>query len=222
MSNAPAMSPRDRATTMEPLTTPQRIGPIRRLYNWVLSWAETRYGTPALATISFTESSFFPIPPDVLQIALSVSKPKWSYWYAFVSTLASVAGGVLGWVIGAVVWASIDQYFYAYVPGFSQAKFDWVSAQYQAGAFLAIVAAAFTPIPYKIFTIAAGACAVPLWTLVLASLVGRGARFFLVATAIYFFGERVKSLLEKYFEIACVVLFVALVGGFFAIKFLMH
>ncbi len=195
---------------------------LRRLYRWVLHWADTPYGTPALAVISFSESSFFPIPPDVLQIALSVSKPKRSFYYAGVSALASVLGGMAGWLIGNHLWQSVDQFFFSYVPGFNLDTFQYVQGKYRDNAFLAITAAAFTPIPYKVFTIAAGVFQVPLGTLVVASILGRSARFFSVATCIYLFGPTVKELLEKYFEIATFVLFVLFVGGFMAVKLLLH
>jgi membrane protein YqaA with SNARE-associated domain len=198
-----------------------RRGPLRRLYDWVLSWADSPRGTQALAVISFAESSFFPIPPDVLQIALSVAKPKRSFFYAAVSAVASVAGGVLGWAIGAGLWHLMAPWFFAYVPGFSPKKFEYVESLYQGNAFLAIFAAAFTPIPYKVFTIAAGACSVPLGTLVVASALGRSLRFFLVAAVTYFFGPTAKHVLDRYLEPATIILGLAIVGGFVAIKFLM-
>ena len=195
---------------------------VRRLYQWVLHWADTPYGTPALAAISFAESSFFPIPPDVLQIALSVSKPKRSFYYAAVSALASVAGGVLGWVIGFALWAAVGDFFYSYVPGVTEENVDYVGRMYQDNAVLALFGAAFTPIPFKVFTIAAGVFHqyVPLTTLIAISLVGRSSRFFLVALCIFFFGPRVKAFMERYFEIATFVLFVAVVAGFLAIRYL--
>lgn len=198
-----------------------RRGPLRRLYDWVLSWADSPFGLTGLAAISFAESSFFPIPPDVLQIALSVARPKRSFLYAIVSTVASVAGGVLGWAIGAGLWNLVAAWFFTYVPGFSQAKFDYVQSLYQTNALLAIFAAAFTPIPYKIFTIAAGVCSVPLGTLVVASALGRGARFFLVATATYFFGAAAKRFLDRYLELITLLLLVAIVAGFVALQFLL-
>lgn len=201
--------------------TPSRRGPLRRLYDWVLSWADSRYGLAGLAAISFAESSFFPIPPDVLQIALSVAKPRLSFLYAAVSAVASVAGGVLGWAIGWGLWHLVSGWFFAYVPGFSHEKFDYVQSLYQNNAFLAIFAAAFTPIPYKVFTIAAGVCGVPLGTLVGASGLGRGARFFLVATAMYFFGSTAKRFLDRYLEVITLLLLAAIVAGFLAIKFLL-
>jgi membrane protein YqaA with SNARE-associated domain len=198
-------------------------GIIRRMYNWVLSWAETPYGTPALAIISFAESSFFPIPPDVLQIALSVSRPKRSFWYAGVSAVASVLGGIFGWLIGYALWESLGWIFLGgYVPGFSQKEVDYVGELYRTNAFWSILAAAFTPIPYKVFTVSAGIfhAYVPLSTLIIASVIGRSARFFLVATTIYFIGPKVRSLLEKRLELITIVLFVLVVLGFFAIKWL--
>jgi membrane protein YqaA with SNARE-associated domain len=206
---------------METSAPPARRGPLRRLYDWVLSWADSRFGTAALAGISFAESSFFPIPPDVLQIALSVAKPRASFFYAAVSAVASIAGGVFGWAIGLGLWHVVAPWFFSYVPGFSPEKFDYVESLYQNNAFAAIFIAAFTPIPYKIFTIAAGVCSVPLGTLVIASALGRGLRFFLVATVMYFFGATAKRLLDRYLEIVTLVLGAAIVAGFLAIKFLL-
>jgi membrane protein YqaA with SNARE-associated domain len=194
---------------------------VRRLYNWVLHWADTPYGTPALAAISFSESSFFPIPPDVLQIALSVAKPKRSYYYALVNAVCSVLGGVAGYFIGMFLWMETKDYFFTYIPGFTPAVFEVVEGKYRENAELAILAAAFTPIPFKVFTIAAGACNVPLLTLLWTSVVGRSARFFLVATTLYFFGPTAKSWLEKYFELITLTMFILLVGGFFVIKWLL-
>jgi len=195
---------------------------VRRLYQWVLHWAETPYGTPALAAISFAESSFFPIPPDVLQIALSVSRPRRSFYYAGVSALASVAGGVVGWFIGFALWAAVGDFFCRYVPGVTSENVDYVGQMYRDNAVMALFGAAFTPIPFKVFTIAAGVFHqyVPLTTLIAVSLVGRSLRFFLVAICIYFFGPRVKAFMERYFEIATLVLFLAVLAGFAAIKYL--
>jgi membrane protein YqaA with SNARE-associated domain len=194
---------------------------IRRLYDWVLSWADSRHGTAALAGISFAESSFFPIPPDVLQIALSVAKPKASFLYAAVSAVASVAGGVLGWFIGAGLWQAVAPWFFSYVPGFSADTFTHVESLYQSNAFAAIFAAAFTPIPYKVFTIAAGVCDVPLATLVAASALGRGGRFLIVATVMFFCGAAAKRFLDRYLEVATLALGAAVVAGFLAIRYIL-
>ncbi len=207
------------STSIEHLPGKENI--VRRLYRWVLHWADTPYGTPALALISFAESSFFPIPPDVLQIALSVSRPRRAFYYAAVSSVASVLGGVAGWYIGHLFWAGMSDFFFHYVPGFTPETFAKVQVKYEQNAVLAIFGAAFTPIPFKVFTIAAGVFNIPLATLMWASLLGRSLRFFIVATMVYLFGEQAKQLLEKYFEIITLSLFAILVAGFLAIKFLM-
>jgi membrane protein YqaA with SNARE-associated domain len=202
-----------------PESAPPKKNVVRRLYDWVLSWAETRYGTPALFVFAFVESSFFPIPPDVLQIALSAGKPKRAFWYATVSLVGSVLGALLGFLIGYVFWAATRDFFFNYVPGFSPKLFETVSGYYADNAFLAIFTAAFTPIPYKIFTIAAGVCQISLLTLIVASIIGRGGRFYLVAAIMYFFGPMVKLWIEKYFDILSFVFTVLLIGGFVFIKF---
>jgi len=196
---------------------------LRRLYDWVLHWADTPYGTPALFFLAFAESSFFPIPPDVLQIALSVSKPKRSFFYAAISGTGSVLGGVLGYIIGFALWAAVGGFFMRYVPGLTAENIDYVGRLYQQNAFWAIVCAGFTPIPYKVFTIAAGIFHeyVSLTILILGSVVGRFGRFFLVAACLYFFGPGVKALLEKYFDWAALGLAALAILGFVAIKWLL-
>ena len=194
---------------------------IRRLYDWVLSWAETRFGAPALFVLSFLESSFFPIPPDVLQIALSAGKPKRAFFYATISLAGSVLGAFLGFLIGYVFWVATQDFFFNYVPGFTEEAFDWVGEQYLENAFFAIFVAAFTPIPYKVFTVAAGVFSVSLWTLLVASIVGRGARFYLVAAMMYFFGPTVKIWIDRYFNLLTIVFTLLLIGGFVVIKFVM-
>lgn len=193
---------------------------IRRLYDWVLSWANHPAGIWALAGISFAESSFFPIPPDVLQIALGLSKPKKSFWYAFVSSVASVLGGVFGYFIGYFLYESIGKGIINLYH--LQATFEKVGAYYQDQAFIWIFIAAFTPIPFKVFTIAAGVYHdfVPLWILVGASAIGRPARFFSVGALIYFFGPKVKDFIDRYFNWLTIAFGILLVGGFLAFKYL--
>jgi membrane protein YqaA with SNARE-associated domain len=194
------------------------FGLLRRLYDWVLSWEKSKYGTAALAANAFAESAFFPIPPDVLQIALSVAKPKRSFWYALVSSVFSVLGGILGYAIGFFLFESVGQLIINTL-GY-QDYFNIVGGLYKENAFLAILGAAFTPIPYKVFTIAAGFWSVGLFPLILASIVGRSARFFIVATLIYFFGARVKVFIERYFNWLSLLFFVLIVLGFVALKYL--
>ena len=174
----------------------------------------------ALAGISFAESSFFPIPPDVLQIALSVGKPKKSYLFAAVSVIASVLGAVVGWAIGWGLWQFVDTFFYSVIPWFTPEKFNYVESLYQENAFLWLILSAFTPIPFKIFTIAAGACSVPLPTLIIASSIGRGCRFFLVATIMRIFGKQARDILDKYLEGITLLFGFLILVGVYALKFL--
>lgn len=206
----------------DPANAPGRRGIIRRMYDWVLSWADSRWGTAALFGISFAESSVFPIPPDVLQVALSASRPRWSFWYAAVSAVGSVLGAVLGWYIGCALWESLGGAMLRWVPGLTQEKVDYVGGLYERHAVPTILTAAFTPIPFKVITIAAGVFHqhVPLWTLVWASAVGRSARFVLVAALMYFFGPPVREFVEKRLEWVTVGLVAAVVLGFVALKWL--
>jgi len=193
------------------------FGLLRRIYDWVLSWAHRKYSNAALFVLAFAESSFFPIPPDVLQIALSVSKPKRSFFYAFISTVGSVLGGILGYFIGLFLFDAIGGLIINSL-GY-QAQFQSVGNLYSSYAFLAILVSAFTPIPYKVFTIAAGFWQVGLLPLVAASVIGRGARFFLVATLFYFFGPKIKEFIDKYFNMLTIIFIILLIGGFLAIKY---
>lgn len=192
---------------------------IRRLYDWVLSWADTRYGVPALAIVSFMESSFFPVPPDPLLMALSLGKPKKAFWYALVCTLASVIGGIVGYLIGWALWDLLSGFFLTYV--FSIEAFNYVGGLYKENAFLAILGAAITPIPYKVFTVAAGVFHINFLYLIIASVIGRSARFFIEGGLIYFFGDRIRSFIDKYFNLLLTLFFVLIVLGFIIIKYLL-
>lgn len=196
--------------------------PLRKLYYWTLHWADTKYALPALCLLSFAESSFFPIPPDILLMAMCFARPqKWVLYSAW-CTAASVAGGVLGWFLGWGFWEMTKNFFFDVVPGFTPEIFEKVRHLYADNAFLAILTAAFTPIPYKVFTVAAGVFAISIPTLILASIVGRGGRFFLVGAVIRFFGPKAKPFLEKNFELATVLLLGLFIAGFAAIKYLKH
>ncbi len=192
---------------------------IRRLYDWVLSWANTPYGVPVLAVLAFVEASFFPIPPDVLLMALALAMPLKSYKFALVATLGSVAGGALGYLIGWGMWDLIGGYFYEYVPGVTAAGFEQVGGLFAQYGFWIIFAAGFTPIPYKIFTIAAGVFCINFPIFMLASFVGRGMRFFLVATLFYYFGKPARQLIEKYFNLLSILLLIAIIGVILLLKY---
>lgn len=192
--------------------------PVRRMYDWVLSWAHTRYGTPALATLSFAESSVFPIPPDVLLIALCLGdRRKWA-WFAAVCSLASLLGGLVGYLIGWGFWSVVDQWFYAYVPGFTPEAFEKVQGLYEKWDFWIVFIAAFTPIPYKVITITAGVFGINVAAFTVATIIGRSARFFLVAFLIYWFGEPITRFIDKWFNWLTLLFVALLIGGFLALR----
>ncbi len=190
--------------------------PLKKLYFWTLHWAATPYALPALVILSFAESSFFPVPPDVLLIALCFSQPRAWIKLAAWCTVASVLGGILGYYIGWGLWEAVgDPIVKAYHGEEVMAK---VQTWYDAYGFLGILVAAVTPIPYKVFTIASGTMHFDLLQFIVASLLGRGARFFAVAALIRYFGVRVKPFLENNFELAATAMVVLGVLGFLLIK----
>lgn len=172
----------------------------RRLYDWVLSLAHHRHATTSLFALSFAESSFFPIPPDVLQIALTIERRDKAWWFAGVSTVGSVLGGMAGYLIGMWGWEALGPFFFEHVPGFTHEHFEYVRGKYEAFALLTILTAAFTPIPYKVFTITAGVFGVPWWALIVGSLVGRAGRFYLVGAIMWRFGPPAKRFVDRYFN----------------------
>jgi len=189
----------------------------RRLYDWVLSLADRKYATTALCLLSFAESSFFPIPPDVLLIPMAMQRRRRAMWYATVCTAASVVGGMFGYLIGWGVWALIEDFVFKHVSGF-EVTFNEARDSYGEHDFWIVFVAALTPLPYKIFTIAGGVAKISFPIMVAASIVGRGARFFVVAGLIWLFGEPVKRWIDRYFNLACIIFAVLLVGGFAALK----
>ena len=189
---------------------------LRRLYDWVLHWAETPYGIWALFLLAVCESSFFPVPPDVLLIALAVALPKKSLKYALVCAVGSVLGGCIGYLIGWQFMVSIGEKiieFYGLTP-----KIEYIESLYNRYDAWAIGVAGFTPIPYKVFTISAGAFKINFWVFLIASTVSRSARFFLVGGLIYIFGPAIQNFIDRYFNILAVLFAVLLVAGFAIIK----
>lgn len=192
--------------------------PFKKLYHWVLHWAYTPYGIWALVLDAFAESSFFPVPPDALLIALSLSRPRKAFWYALLCSVASVLGGVLGYLIGLwfmdiIGMPILDAY------GFVD-KFEQVAQLYNKYSGIAVAIAGFTPIPYKVFTIAAGACKINFLIFLIASILSRGARFFLVAGLMALFGEKVKAYIDKYFNLLTLIFGLLVVLGFVVVKFI--
>ncbi len=195
-----------------------RVGFMRRMYDWSLKWAETPYGVPMLFAISFAEASFFPIPPDVLLLALCFAAPKKSFRFAAWTLAGSVIGGMFGYYIGFALWEKLHGTFIPHV--FSQAAFDRVKQLYLDNAFKVIVAKGFTPIPFKIVTITAGVAHVPFGEFVAASIVCRSIRFFLVGGLIYYFGAKVRPFVERWLSWIMLGFLVLLVGGILALKYL--
>lgn len=176
-------------------STPTR-NPLRRLYAWVLSLAHHPMGTWALAVFSFLDSFIFPIPPLFLQVALSLERPKRSFWYATVDTVASVAGAVVGYYIGYFFWDLIGVRIVGPIP-------DPVRARLQADAFMVTLIYSFVPLPFKLITLGSGFLQLSLPTLLLASTAGRSARFFALAALCFYMGPRVKVFIERYFNWVC-------------------
>ncbi|OGU62364.1 MAG: cytochrome B [Ignavibacteria bacterium RBG_13_36_8] len=201
---------------------------LRKLYDWVLHWANTPSGPIALFLLSFAEASFFPIPPDALLIALILGARHKAFKFALNCTAASMLGAFLGYGIGHFVWWGIDNsfspiamFFFNNIPGFTEKLFYDVKFLYDQWDFWIIFAAGFTPIPYKVFTITGGAFEINFFMFTLASIIGRAGRFFLVAFLIWKYGEQIKSFIDKYFNWLAIGFTVLLVGGFVLIKYLL-
>ena len=196
------------------------MNPLRSTYNWTLSLAHKKRASSWLAALSFSEASFFPIPPDVLLIPLCLGNIRKALKFALICSIASVLGGLAGYLIGAFAWDMLQGLFFSYVPGFTPEKFERISAWYGEWGWPLVFLAGFSPIPYKVFTIASGVLGMAWLPFLLASAVSRSARFFLVAVLISKFGEPIKEKIDKHFNLLALVFGLLLVGGFLAIKFL--
>ena len=189
---------------------------MRKLYDWTIQWSKTKYARASLFVLAFAESSFFPVPPDVLLIAMTVAD-RYKWWLlATIATIGSVLGGILGFYIGLslfeIVGRPIVELYHL------QEYFGIVQLKYEQNAFLAIFTAAFTPIPFKVFTIAGGVFQISLPSLIFGSLLGRAGRFFLVAGLLRIFGQKIADAIEKYFDIFSLVFVVLLIGGFVVLR----
>ena len=192
---------------------------VRRLYDWVLHWAHTPYGMPALVLLTFAESSFFPIPPDPLLVALCIAAPRRSLFFAAAATAASVLGGMAGYWIGAGGWHLAQDFFFTYVPGVSPEAFGRVQVLYDRWDFWAIFMAGLTPIPYKVFTLSAGVFRINFPIFVIASVLSRGLRFFVVAALIYRFGAPISDFIDRHFNRLTIAFGALIVLGFVVIEF---
>ncbi len=190
---------------------------LRRLYDWTLARAAGPGAEKWLMGISFADSSFFPIPPDVMQIPMSIARPERSLRYAAVSTAASVCGALLGYAIGALLYQAVGVpllHFYGY-----EQKFVAFAADVSRNGFWFMLAFAFLPIPYKVATIAAGSIHLGLPILLAASLLGRGGRFFLVALILKRYGKAAQRIIDRYLHSLALVATGLFVGGFVVVKY---
>ena len=185
---------------------------LRDLVAWTIHFAQTPYGAWALLALSFAESSFFPIPPDLLLMAMAAVDPEHSLWYATICTTGSVLGGMFGYFIGLKGGRPLLHRL------FKPEKVQVVEDYYNRYDVWAVGIAGLTPIPYKVFTIAAGVFAINFPRFVLASLASRGLRFFAEGLLFWFFGPQIQEFVKSYFEIITVVFAVLLVGGFYLLK----
>jgi len=194
---------------------------IRRMYDWVLHWAETPYGGPALFLLALVESSVFPVPPDVLLIALCIALPTRAWRFAFLASAGSVIGGLIGYGIGWGAWPLVNAFFYDYIPGFTPDVFARVQGLFAEYDFWVVFTAGFTPIPYKVITIGSGVFQINLLIFVIASLISRSLRFFLVAWLLYRYGPGVRDFIDRYFNLLSIVFLVLLIGGFMLLKYVL-
>jgi membrane protein YqaA with SNARE-associated domain len=221
----------------------KKPGPVRRLYDWMLSWADSRYGLHALVIISFAESSFFPIPPDVLLIALVLGASTRWYKFAFWCTLASVVGGVAGYGIGVFGWETIGQWIVQHIahmeltevngrmdialPAYlvtgmgSSLGGEYLFQVYDHWNAWIVFVFGLTPLPYKLVTITAGVARVNLPVFLVASILSRALRFFLVAWILSKWGDPARRFIDRYFNLLTIAFIVLLLGGFLVLKLVM-
>lgn len=198
---------------------------IKRLYDWMLSWGDSRWGALALFLFAFAESSFFPIPPDVLLIALCLGAVTRSFRFATICTAGSILGATAGYAIGYLAWqtpsgeyTALAQFFFAHV--FSMEAFQQVGALYDKYNFWIVFTAGFTPLPYKLFTISGGLFHINFVMFIIASIISRGLRFFLIAGLIWKFGAPIKVFIDKYFNLLAIAFTVLLIGSFVLIGYI--
>jgi membrane protein YqaA with SNARE-associated domain len=201
---------------------------MKRLYKWVLDWADSPYSGIALFVFAFIESVFFPVPSDILLIALVLGSASKYLSYAITCTLGSVSGALVGYAVGSFLWirgngefSDFAQFFFNNIPGFSEELFNSIKTLFRNWGFWVVFTAGFTPVPYKVFTISAGVFDINLLMFVIASIASRGARFFLVSWLIWRFGPRIKTFIDTYFNWVAAGITVCLLGVVLAIRFLL-
>ena len=204
------------------------MGLIKKLYDWVLGLAQKPNGDIPLGILSFSEASFFPIPPDVLLIPLCLGNRKKIYFFAFICSCFSIIGAIFGYYIGKLLWwnvpgaeySYIANMFFEYVPGITIDGFNRIQSMYDRWNFWIVFTAGFTPIPFKLITISAGTFNINFIMFFVASVISRSARFFIVASLIKVFGDPIKEFIEKYFNLLAIAFTILLIGGFIFIKYI--
>lgn len=191
---------------------------IRRTYDWTVHWSKTKQAPQALFFVAMIEASIFPIPPDVLLIAMVIGDRKRWWRTALICTVGSVVGAMIGYGIGWGLYEAIGKPVVEFYH--LQDTVSLVGAKYEANAFITVLTAAFTPIPFKVITIAAGLFKISFPVLVIGSILGRAGRFFLIAGLLRLFGEKISAFIEKYFDLLSLLFFALLIGGFFAFQYL--
>ncbi len=192
-----------------------RDGSLRRLYHWVLGWADRPGGPAALFGIAVVESSIFPIPPDALLIPLALGRPRRAWRFAALCTVGSILGAIIGYLMGSALYETVGRpivEFYGY-----SGQYAAIGDAYSRNLVIALGTAGFTPIPFKVFTIAAGGFHVPFIPFVLVTAVSRGMRFFLVAGLIRAFGDPIREFIDRYLNLLTIVFAALLIGGFLAL-----
>jgi len=188
---------------------------LRRLYDWTMAWADHPRALWVLAFVAFIESSVFPIPPDVLMIPMILAAPRRAWLIATVALASSVAGGMLGYAIGALAFETIGQPILAAL-GKAEAM-DVFNTRFNDLGFWAVLTAGVTPFPYKVITIMSGWTGMPLLTFIATSILARSLRFFAVAGLLWYFGAPVREFIERRLGLMFILFVVLLVGGFFAV-----
>ena len=191
---------------------------LKILYNWTLDKANHKNAKWYLSLISFAESSFFPIPPDLLLIPMALASKTKAIFYAFICTFSSVLGGILGYAIGYYFYNNLGIYIVEFYH--LENSFSVFEDYYKEFGIVIVLGAGITPFPYKFITIASGVFGLNIFLFIIISIVGRGLRFYLIAILLYFFGEKIKLIIDKYFNILTIVFFILLVGSVFIIRFL--
>ena len=190
---------------------------LRGMYHWLMRLSAGRHAPSALAAVSFAESSFFPIPPDVMLVPMVLADRRKAWWFATIATIASVAGGIAGYYIGYFLLEAVGKPILSFY-GKSQSLTEFTKAFTDYG-FWILVTKGMTPIPYKVLTIAAGVAKMNLALFIGASVVARATRFFLVAGLLYFFGEPIRDFIEKRLVLVTTVVAVSIVAGFVVLKY---